>query len=183
MLIVTERLTLRPLKPTDVDELLVYHGDEETVRYIPWPVRTRNEVATWLKKVITLDHLSSEGDSLILAITLGEEGPVIGQLNATFESARNETASIGWLVGPSHQRRGYATEAVTAFIETLFATGRFRRLTAVIDSRNARSIVLAERLGLRREATFIEDQYFKEVWISTLVYAARKAAWTPSLSN
>ncbi len=40
----TARLRLRALELADEDDLLAYQSDPEIVRYIPWPVRTRELV-------------------------------------------------------------------------------------------------------------------------------------------
>ncbi len=52
---------------------------------------------------------------------------------------------------------------------------------ARIDPENARSVALAERLGMRREAHFIEEDWFKGRWSDLLVYAVLAREWdTPA---
>ena len=50
MQIDTDRLILRFLSKADVDDVLLYQGDPDTVRFIPWEVRSRDEVLQVLEK-------------------------------------------------------------------------------------------------------------------------------------
>jgi aminoglycoside 6'-N-acetyltransferase len=53
-------------------------------------------------------------------------------------------------------------------------------MTAKIDTRNAVSAAVAEKLGMRREAEFIEDEFFKGEWSSVWIYALLRAEWRAS---
>ena len=44
LVIETDRLILRPMAMSDVDDLLEYQSHPDIVRYIPWPESTRGEV-------------------------------------------------------------------------------------------------------------------------------------------
>lgn len=43
--IATARLALRPLAKADLDDVSAYESREDVVRYLPWPVRTREKTA------------------------------------------------------------------------------------------------------------------------------------------
>ena len=45
------------------------------------------------------------------------------------------------------------------------------RVFASADPRNARSLALLERVGMRREAHFRESLWFKGEWVDDVVYA------------
>ncbi len=49
----TERLDLRPHRMEDLDDLLAFHSDPDVVRYVPWPVRDREQTRTALKAKLT----------------------------------------------------------------------------------------------------------------------------------
>jgi aminoglycoside 6'-N-acetyltransferase len=51
------------------------------------------------------------------------------------------------------------------------------RAWAQLDPRNVPSARLCERLGLRREAYFRQDIWFKGEWGDTAVYALLAAEW------
>ena len=169
-MISTERLILRPITMEDLDDLLEYQSNADVVRYIPWPQRTREQVVEAIEKAQSLTGLTNEGDYYVLGIALKESNKVIGQLNAAHESSTNKMASIGWVLNPAYSGRGYATEAVKEWITHIFASYDFHRLTAKIDQRNVESAKLAERVGMRKEGEYREDDLFKGEWVSTWLY-------------
>ncbi len=167
----TERLEIRPLVISDVDSLLPYHSNPDVVRYIPWTVRDRVEVMAYIKRVATPFDPTLQGSYLMLGFTKVGEDQVIGQVNAGMESVSDNTASIGWVINPEFAGQGYAIEAVRGLLKYLGEDLGIRRFTAKIDQRNRDSVRLAENLGMRREATFVEDELFKGEWVSTYLYA------------
>jgi len=167
----TDRLILRPLEMSDLDELIAYQSKAQVVKYIPWPERTPEQVIEAIEKSFSLTGLANEGDYYVLGFALKDTNKIIGQLNACLESAANKTASIGWVLNPQFSGEGYATEAVRAWIDHIFATYDFHRLTAKIDQRNIGSADLAKRVGMRKEGEFREDDFFKGEWTSTWQYA------------
>jgi [ribosomal protein S5]-alanine N-acetyltransferase len=56
---------------------------------------------------------------------------------------------MGWHFRPASWGLGYATEAAYAVVQYAFEQLKLPLLLAVMDSRNERSIALAERLGMR----------------------------------
>ena len=170
-MIQTERLVLRPLELGDLDDLLAYQSNPEVVKYIPWPARTAEQVVEAIEKTFSLTGLAHEGDYHVLGFALKSSGAIIGQLNACYESATNKTASIGWVLNPEFSGQGFATEALKAWIDHVFAINDFHRLTAKIDQRNIASAKLAQRVGMRKEGEYREDDFFKGEWTSTWQYA------------
>ncbi|MFJ3925566.1 GNAT family N-acetyltransferase [Streptomyces sp. NPDC090022] len=60
---------------------------------------------------------------------------------------------IGWRLGREYWGRGYATAAAEATVARVRAAG-LPRVCAMVDARNARSVAVAERLGMRLAAEF-----------------------------
>ena len=56
------------------------------------------------------------------------------------------------------------------------------RVTARLDARNDRSAALAERLGFRREAHYVENEYVKGEWTDEVVYATLEHEWRARIS-
>ena len=183
--ITTERLLLRPLTMGDVDDLFEYQSDAHTVRYVPWPARTREQVIEALSKHTpnAVDVPSADGEFALLGWQLRSTGQVIGQGDLVIESAANRQASIGWVTHPQFTRQGLAREATAALIDWAFGSLALHRVTATIDTRNAASIGLAERLGMRREAEHLEDDWLKDEWTSTLVYALLEREWSTNAGS
>ena len=76
-------------------------------------------------------------------------------------SLDGKTASLAYLFGPATWGMGYATEACAAALGYLLAFVPDARVEASIDTRNARSIALVERLGFRCVETLVDADRFK----------------------
>ena len=48
--VATPRLVLRRFRPDDLEPLLAFHSDPQAVRYVPYPPRDRDAVATVLER-------------------------------------------------------------------------------------------------------------------------------------
>jgi RimJ/RimL family protein N-acetyltransferase len=182
LVIETERLILRPMALTDVDDLLEYQSHPEIVRYIPWPERTREQVIEAAEKTIATGKfdLQEEGDYIVL-VWETKIGQVIGQSNMGLRSKRDSCADIGWVTHKGFQRNGYAFEATYALMKYAFENFPLHRLIADIDTRNPESAAMAEKLGMRREGEFKDSEFFKGDWCSMWLYAILKSEFEPAL--
>jgi RimJ/RimL family protein N-acetyltransferase len=80
-------------------------------------------------------------------------------------------------VHPAHQRKGYATEAARPLLDFGFGTGGWHRVVGRTEARNIASARVLEKLGMRREAHFVENEWVKGEWQSELVYAILADEW------
>jgi RimJ/RimL family protein N-acetyltransferase len=95
----------------------------------------------------------------------------------SIKSTANATAEIGWTIHPDFAGQGYMTEAAGALLEIAFGTLGLHRVFAQLDPRNDPSIALCRRLGMREEAYFVEDLWFKGAWGDTAIYAILDREW------
>ena len=177
IVIETERLSLRFLRPDDVDDLLEYQSHPQIVRYIPWPERTREQVEEALQKTISTGarELKNMGDFFVLAWELKDSGKVIGQSNMSLRSTNDQLSDIGWVTHQDFQRQGFAYEATHALMTYAFKNFPLHRIVADIDARNPESAAMAEKLGMRREGEFKDAEFFKGAWCDMWLYAILKA--------
>lgn len=176
----TARLLLRPMTDDDVDDIHAYQSRPDVCRYLPFEPRTRDEVAEKVAKYSAALALNGDGDFWQLAIERASApGRVIGDLYFTISSTANATGEIGWTLHPDFTGRGYMTEAAGAILEVAFANLRLHRVRAGFDPRNDASIALCKRLGMREEAHFVEDLWFKGEWSDTGIYAILDREWPP----
>lgn len=176
-MIETSRLILRPFELSDHADMLEYQSNPEVVKYIPWPVRTPEQVQEALEKGMKDTNLEKQGDWVLLSIVLKDTKKVIGQLNMSIVSEKNKHAEFGYVLNPSYSGNGYVTEACKAFLTWAFKNHDLHRISAVVDQRNPKSRAVCERLGLRLEATHVEDDFFKGEWTSTWIFAILKREW------
>ncbi|SDR82258.1 GNAT family N-acetyltransferase [Microterricola viridarii] len=146
----TDRLLLRPHSPRDAEAWFRIQSDPETVRYLAWPPRSREESRTHLAKRTTHTVLEHADDFLALAVE--RDGVLIGDVSMHLRvvAAAEREVEAGWLLDRHQAGRGYAFEAAGALLSFAFTEVRARRASAVIHEHNVRSLALAERLGFER---------------------------------
>lgn len=154
----TERLRLRPYGPGD---LFAMHSREDVVRYLYWGIQDREQVAAMLERRQTKNALEREGDSLIVAVELPETGRVIGDVLLHWTSKAHRQGKIGFVFHPDFHGRGYASEAARVVLQLGFAELDLHRITGRCEAGNVASVRLMERLGMRREAHFRENEFVK----------------------
>jgi aminoglycoside 6'-N-acetyltransferase len=102
---------------------------------------------------------------------------VIGDLLVRAGQLGDRQAEIGWAFNPEYHGRGFATEAARELLVLAFAELSMHRVFAQLDPRNTASAKLCERLGMRREAHFHQDIWFKGEWGDTAIYALLASEW------
>lgn len=173
----TPRLVLRPFDVNDLDPLLIFHGDPDAVRYVPFPPRDRAAVAEVLQRKVASTGFAHEGDLLELAVTLVDGGTLVGDVLLALRSIEHETVEVGYLFSPAQSGRGYATEAVRALVDVAFRGLGARRVVARVDARNVASRALLERLGMRLEAELVDNEWFKGELTTEADYAVLAREW------
>ena len=175
--ITTPRLLLRPFGKDDLDDLYAIQSREDVTRYLYWSPRTRVEVAGVINKRATMSTLEGEGDILVLAVELRETGTVIGDVNLAWQSEEHQQGEFGFVFHPDHHGHGYAGEAAVEMLRLGFDGLGLHRIVGRADGRNTASARLMEKLGLRREAHFVQNEIVKGEWTDEIVYAMLATEW------
>ncbi len=173
----TERLLLRPFEAGDLDALHAIHSDEAVVRWLYNDPRTLDETRELLGRKIAGAALRAEGEWLGAAVTLRETGELVGDLSLLWASETHRQGELGFVVHPRHQGHGYATEASRPMLAFAFEQLGLHRVVGRLEPRNAGSARVLEKLGMRREAQLVENEWVKGEWQSELVYALLAREW------
>ena len=144
----TPRILLREHRMTDLEDLVLFHGDERTVRYLPWPVRSREDTRTALLAKLSQHRAPAEGDWLVLAIEEVASGRVIGEVDLR----RGPTchADLGYVVRRDREGLGLASEAVREVLRLATEDLGVTVVDAHIVPGNTASERLVERHGFAR---------------------------------
>jgi RimJ/RimL family protein N-acetyltransferase len=176
----TERLRLRTVVADDAAALLAYRSRPDVARYVPFApmdaaVIERRLAGGWTQA----GTLAEAGDSVLIGIERQDTGQLIGDVTLFLRSVEHRGGEIGWLLHPDHSGWGYATEAAHGVLHLAFdARGlNLHRVVARVDARNAPSLALCERLGMRREALLRENEWFKGEWTDEVDYALLADEW------
>jgi RimJ/RimL family protein N-acetyltransferase len=179
----TERLSLRTLTTDDLDDVFAYAGRDDVIRYLPWPKRDRDEVAEHLSRRLNTT-LAADGDVIVLGMELppSPDDPaarprIIGDMTLVLSSVEHRQATIGWVLNPEFQGKGYASEAASRVMTLAFDELGAHRVIAELDPRNTASAALCQRLGMRLEAHFVHSEIFKGEWGDLAVYAILDVEW------
>jgi RimJ/RimL family protein N-acetyltransferase len=85
----------------------------------------------------------------LFSVTHRDDGRFLGRVGLRYWPQFDET-EVGWTLRSEEWGHGFATEAANAVATWGFAELPVTYLTANIEPRNARSIAVAERLGMTR---------------------------------
>ncbi|MBU9675034.1 GNAT family N-acetyltransferase [Planococcus sp. CP5-4] len=166
MLVNTERLVIRPFQAEDIQDVFAIYSDKEVCQYLlheEWHVG--NMEGKFNKKLV--NRSLTPNTMISLAVVLDEQ--VIGDLSAWYTDMK-DTVEIGYSFSSASGGKGYATEAVESLMAHLFNDYHVHRIQATLDARNTASQKLCERIGMRKEAYFIQDYWNKNEWTDSVVY-------------
>ena len=154
----TERLLLRRATMADTLAMNRIMSDPAAMRY--WstlPHENLAQTVAWVQSMVDADRATS--DDFIVT----RKGAVIGKFGAW------KLPEFGFLLDPAQWGKGYASEAMTAFIAHRRALGS-TELTADVDPRNTASLRLLDRHGFtetHREARNFQvgDEWCDSVYL------------------
>jgi RimJ/RimL family protein N-acetyltransferase len=175
--IVTDRLLLRPFRDDDLDPLHEMRSSPAVVRFTYWPPSTREQTRTVIETRRQMNHLTHEGDVLVLAIEARQTGRFSGDVDLTWTSLERREGEVGVMLPPDEQGKGYAQEAVAALLALAFKELRLHRVIGRTDARNQPAAQCMRRLGMRQEAHFHEYGFFDGEWYDELVFAVLEDEW------
>ena len=136
----TERLKLRLLEKTDIEEIFRLRSDERVSHYIARPVQKKVSDA---EKFIDFIKAGIDNNEYIyLAITIKESPKLIGTICFWNLSKDGKTAELGYELLPSFQGKGIMGEAIKKLIEFGFNTLGLDKVEAFTHKENAASIKL-----------------------------------------
>lgn len=172
----TERLHLRPYRLDDFQEFADLHGRDDVARYLPW--ETRDEEAS---RAALLRHqgmtLAEDHDGITLAGFDRDTGRLVGEFVLFLRTVEHRGGELGYVLHPDFQGRGLATEGARAMLEIGFEVIGMHRIIARLDARNHESAAVLERLGMRREALLVKNEWFKGEWGDEMNYALLEEEW------
>ncbi|MDP5226260.1 MULTISPECIES: GNAT family N-acetyltransferase [Arthrobacter] len=173
----TARLLLRPMTGDDVEPMLRYKSLPDVVRYVPYGPLSREDIAERITTRWGRTELTEPGQGMTLAIEEQGTGRLVGDVVLFWHSAENRSGEVGYILAPDAMGLGYATEAAEMMLRLAFEELGLHRVVARLDERNAASARLAERLGMRREARMVDEEWCKDEWCTMLIYALLEDEW------
>jgi RimJ/RimL family protein N-acetyltransferase len=168
-MIETDRLILRDYSLSDIARFSEMNEDSKFQRFYSEEDCSPEK---WQRLIRSFIEESKENprNNFNLAISLRTDNSFIGSAGIRIED-NQQAASVGCSLTRKFQHSGIALEAMSAVVEFGFEKLRLHRIYAEIISENKAAIILCKKLGMRKEAEFIEHRHFKNRWWNTVVFA------------
>lgn len=158
-------ITLRPFRLTDVDDLLLWAGDDRVTKSIRWKTLTSKDEALTFIKEVCLPHPWRR------SICINDRS--IGFISV-FPGSGDERcrADIGYALAFEFWGQGIASEAVKIAIPQVFKDfPEVLRLQAYASAENIASQRVLEKVGFQKEGLLRKYSYLKGNLQDLVVYS------------
>ncbi|MFG1371556.1 GNAT family N-acetyltransferase [Xanthobacter oligotrophicus] len=146
----TERLVLRPWRPTDRDGLWRMQSNPATMEFLmPVPDRAASDAVADRVEA----HFARHGFGLwvVEAPEVTDFAGYAGIVHVPYDEHFTPAVEIGWRFDPAFWGQGFATEAARAALGFGFQTLGLGEIVAITVPANRRSRAVMERLGMVRD--------------------------------
>jgi [ribosomal protein S5]-alanine N-acetyltransferase len=166
----TDRLLLRDVKPSDLDEYVDHMTPEYYWRDIAIEPLTPVIVAQLLKVFIASQSKDPRRDYLFAVVHKHSE-EFIGSCGVLIRSFAASQAEIFYAVAARHAGNGFATEIGRALLRFSFDGLKLHRVSAQCSPENTASRRIMIKIGMREEGVFRDYVRARGEWWSSAQYA------------
>ena len=168
----TERLLLRRVNESDVNEVFALRSNPETMKYIPRPlVKTIDDA---LEHIAMINAKIENNEGINWAITYKGSPKLIGILGHYRIKPEHHRAEIGYMLHKEHNGKGIITEAVQEVVKYGFNEMKLHSIEAIIDPENFGSEKVLQKCGFIKEAHFKENEFFEGRFLDSVIYSILK---------
>ena len=165
----TPRLILREFRPSDWKAVHEYARVPKVSRFMPWGPNTPAQSRAAVKYFIACRR-KTRRVTYELAITLKENGRLIGGCGLRVKDEVNLAGDIGYVLHPDYWNRGLVTEAATFLLDFCFNRLGLHRIWCTHDPRNHASGKVMRKIGMRREGLMRHHMLQKGRWRDSVFY-------------
>ena len=173
----TERLILRRMRDEDLADFLEGESQPGHTQYLSREPYTEEEARKLHRHLPGSAPRRRGRPTCTWRVEHKATGRVIGTTCIKVTSRAHGQGDMGWFLHAGCRGQGLATEASRAMLEFAFTTLDLHRITAHCDGKNSRSRLMAERLGMLREAFFRETVFFDGEWHSQHGLSILREEW------
>ena len=176
MSIETERLSLREFSEDDAEATNAYERLPRVVRYTTHGTRTLAESLEYIK-LSRATAVEVPRRTFDLAVVLREEQRLVGRCGLRVVDVESREATLWYILHPEYWGRGIIVEATRALLGYAFGELDVHRIFVDLEPANTASARVAEKLGMRREAHFVENAFVKGEWTDSVIYGLLDREW------
>ena len=142
----TRRLVIRPVRPDDVHALFERRNDPAVARLQAWVTPyPRERAESIITEVLSMDG-PVDGQWFMATVVEADTDEVVGDL-VLHPTNELRTAEVGYSLSTSHWGKGYAAEALEAFVAWIVEALPVTRLAGMLHPDNRASAMVLERTG------------------------------------
>lgn len=171
----TQRLLLRPFAEADADAIYALQSNARVLRYWDSPPWTDRERARAF--IDTCRKMEQEGSGARFAIESRADRSFLGWCSLFRWNPVYRSLGVGYCFDEPAWGRGYATEAMRAVLHWAFGALDLNRVEAELDTRNAASARVLEKLGFQREGLRREDCIVEGEVSDSWIYGLLRKEW------
>jgi RimJ/RimL family protein N-acetyltransferase len=160
--LLTPRLSIEPLKLSDLGTFVGYRQDDDVARFQSWDTTYSAEQALELIDSQAGVKLPNEGQWLQLGIHDQISGELVGDLALHLVTESQSVFELGFTIASRHQGQGFAREAASRLMSFLFSEIGAEKIVANTDRRNTASIRLLVSLGFKFHPEKSLTEIFKD---------------------
>lgn len=169
MNIETERIRIRSIRPTDLDDFFAYRSDPEVCRFQGYDPIKYDDARDWIAEMQD-GSFGVPGKWAQLGVEHKASGRLIGDIGLKSESDRR-IVEYGISFSREFQGQGLASGALAAVLDHLFRERHIHRVVGLVDVENASCIRMMERLGFTREGHLRQSFDDHGEWRDEYLYA------------
>jgi RimJ/RimL family protein N-acetyltransferase len=172
----TKRLLIRPFATEDAADLARRRSDPEVAKYQNWtPPYTVERAETMVASIVAMGE-PENGEWWMAAVCDRTSGEVLGDL-ALHMSEDGRTAEIGYTFASENWGKGYASEAVDAFLGYLFDELDVTRVFGMLHPDNPGSAMVLERNGFLFEGHTRSSFWLNDEVSDDWIYGLLRPDW------
>lgn len=163
----TDRLNLRQIKETDLNELFILKSDERLLKKYNGKAKTYEETVLKLRSLV--DSMEKKR-SITWGISYKDEDKLIGSICLWNICEEQSKAEIGYELMYNFQGQGIMQEAIKAVIDYGFKNMGLHFIEAVLYESNVESVKLLERNSFMLVEDFTEEEIVDEKVMKLVLY-------------
>ncbi|MFD2246573.1 GNAT family N-acetyltransferase [Pontibacter ruber] len=172
--LVTERLILCLIKPSDAEFILQGLSDKRVTEYYAVHFDTLEAVQEQMQ---FYDSLIQNNTGAWWAFSLKGSNQLIGACGLSSLEAEHQKAEIGFWLLPDYWGKGYVPEAARAVLKYSFEQLALNRIEAIVEGGNDQSEKVLQKLGFIREGRLREREIKHGRFIDLIYYSLLKTEW------
>lgn len=151
-------INLRPLKKSDLDEIMKWINDLEVTKYLSsflFPV-SRPEEEKYMEKMMT------KNDKQKNLVIETKEGDYVGQITLDNIDWKNRNAELGIVIGnKKNWGKSYGTEAIKMFLRHGFHQMNLYSIYLWVFEYNQRGIRCYEKCGFKKDGALRKSHFYQ----------------------